>query len=35
MIIRSLVLLGLILALAEIQIVRTSDRLTTIFLISR
>ena len=35
LIIRSLVLLGLILALAEIQIVRTSDRLTTIFLLDQ
>ncbi len=35
LIIRSLVLLGLILAMAEIQFVRTSDRLTTIFLLDQ
>jgi uncharacterized membrane protein len=35
LIVRSLVLLGLILALAEIQIVRTSDRLTTMFLLDQ
>ena len=35
LIIRSLVLLGLILALAEIQIVRTSDRLTVIYLLDQ
>ena len=35
LILRSLVLLGLILALAEIQVVKTSDRLTTIFLLDQ
>ena len=35
LIVRSLVLLGLILALAEIQIVRTSDRLTVIYLLDQ
>jgi uncharacterized membrane protein len=35
LIVRSLVLLGLILALAEIQFVRTSNRLTTIFLLDQ
>ncbi len=35
LILRSLVLLGLILAMAEIQVVKTSDRLTTIFLLDQ
>ena len=35
LIMRSLVLLGLILALAEVQIVRTSDRLTVIYLLDQ